>query len=680
MQPFSKSFSFKLLLLGTIALAIALYHNYLQNHTPVTFAYDSENYRQASSMVAQIWRGAITDSRLVWNLLFAEHFCIPAQLAPQLLSSAIFFPDFLDHIRLDGPVLPFVFGSLAFLWQKFLLASDWRTIVVAQSLMYAVTVMLVGIIADNISKNKTVALTAAALYLLYPPACLATNRFLTENLAVLLVTAFLALLTAPNLGLSRLILIGLTGGWLFLLRPGEAFAVALPILVFCCGRRDRFKNRLGILTIIVGTALLSLLPWIIFSTIFLPHPLLSADRTPALSLAIGMDIETDGTAPIFAGPLAALVIDHVNPWHMVLGLISASPLAYIKFFIWKLEAMIFFPWNDFNHKFLGMAPEMQLYLHWIYLCLALFGTITTLVKSWRDPNGSNVPFYICVSFAAGQLILIFFITSSRYLFPVMPLLAVLAAGALQGINNLPKLTLRRCAIACLAIIFAFRVSYRAFSPAPAECAIKLTPGSALTRHLDFSFLHKPTKFDTVLLLVDGDHSCCQAEIFINNKKLPGRLTPLYDFDADEYSPIALNEIETAAHRRNLAGLNSVRLWRAVVIPKQWLRPGDNTFAIRATNSNSIIFAGTNSNERRLPSLLLYSDDNFWRDPRHLDGRPTEPVLAANVAGAERFILVEPGRGNRLLQISPRIKLLFVNKVSTAPGITHGCSFSRRLVL
>ncbi len=695
---------------GLLALVHALSYNYSCDNFPVTFVYDSEFYRQTCSMFIQI----VNWLQFGISQAYTHHRFADLAFIGALLSHSSLLVEFIGHIRVDGPVLTVLCAIPCLLTGKSLSLVDWRTVVVLQSFLYSGSVMFTGAIAARLAGNKWVGLMAAILYALYPPACLATNRFLTETAAVFLATALLMLMCASYrttagsagsaassaresasgaassatgsaadgarerardgaassaagdvAGTGRALLIGIIAGLAFMLRPAMALSMALPVLCFICSR-PRWQEAVRSMFSVGAGAFLAILPWTIFSTTFLGRPLIAPDREPGLNLALGFDIESGGNAVIYMSPFARLTYDPQGPWQAAAGLLHARPIEYLKFLLWKLEKMALFPWNDFHHNFLGIPPGDQWFIHLGLIGLSSFGLISLASVYKQQSDEQKFVYCVCLSFLLGCLPVLLFVTVNRYLFPATPLLAIFGAYAISYVlgciwGRPQRARLAGASAVWLMIAGSYAMSYNYLSPEARERQLELKAGESLLRKLDIASLPQSSNLDTVILIIDADNLTSDSKVFINGQPLPGAFAPLYYFDSDNYSVVALDELSTAGKRTNVPSIEEMRIWRGLCIPTGLLKNGVNEIKLIQSAGSCTIYGDASKCERRLPSLFLFSDDIFWQNPRRLDGRPDEPILSAGNANREQFLYQRQDKSKIVMSTRPRMRLVFAKR-------------------
>ncbi len=639
-----------LCVLGSTALVLAFYCNYSTDFVPVTFAYDAEHYRTTCAMLIDVLRrGLLFEVANAW----ANH--NPAELLAALLK---FPPHLADNLAFDGPVLPTLFAFACLLCGKTLGVSDWRIVIDIQSILFAGSTMLIAVLGTRMSNSRLVGISTGLVFMLYPPMCLATQRFLNETSLIFLLCLFLCLCSFPAPKFYRSLFLGYIAGLIILIKAVLVVAVGAAIFCFCCQQSSKWK----VFVATICGAVLAIGPWAISCLAVFGKPYIGAIRAPGLQLAAGMDIETTGMPITFLGPLASLCFNAKDPLLGAIGLFFSRPAACMELLVRKYFLLASFPWNDFHQGFLGFDAKLQIYWHFALLALSVLGILTLFFRSRQQQSlFSGLPI-ICLCFLAGHAVWGLFITCTRYVVTAAPIAILFAVYAVNALPKLNRRDLAACSLLWLVLSSLWIGMYFVLFPEAREQRIVIERGQSLKRQLDLSQLRKPYKLDTALMLVDGEHFSTETELYVNGKRLPGAMTSLYYFDRSRYSVIALDEINRFAQRCNFSHADEIRQWRAIEIPTQLLRAGKNTLEIRQLSGSCAIFADADKKSRKYPALFWFSGERFLLDPRRPDGRPIYPVKSAATAACDDKYLVEANGTTRQLTIEPRIKLLFVGKL------------------
>ena len=540
-----------LLVIFIFAILSSLLSSCSHHVMPVMFAYDSNYYRETCAYIIDFWHSCQLN-HLFWDW----------KQSPALL-------DFIVHIKRDGPVVPIVFSGLAIASGNYMTADNRVFVALVQSLMYGLTAVLTTVTALSLTKNRLSSVIGGLLFLSYAPFCLATGRFLNETLAILLSVCVVCFCSTLRIGYFRNALLGAAAACLVMIKAALLPAVLLPVV---CGLRASkfasFRQRFSIIAGVICGALFLILPWSAFmfgaTGKFVP----TADRDPQLNFLLGMDIETLGVPVIYKGPFFQTCFTYNEPLASALGALLARPIDFMKFFVWKLQADLNFPWNDFQQSFFGVSPMLQCYWHWCILFLGLLGAIIICLKLPKPSDEAFLPQLSCLSFVAGHAVWVLVATNNRYLVTALPAIILLATFAIHraiiepalsefndSLNKNRKFSTKLPTAVFISVLAAslWIASFIVLSPDSRERKIDLIHGSVLTRLIDLS--EKPAladafkghRFNAAYLILDSGATDSGLIASINGHELNGEFCPLYRFADTEYARIARSEIDNAVN-------------------------------------------------------------------------------------------------------------------------------------
>ena len=630
------------------AISVSLLHNFTTEHFPVTLLFDSLHYLQVLQPLVQFEHGLL-HGQLHWNLLTTKQF--------------------LDGIRLDGPVLVSVFAPLFLITGHHPTEHFAKYFVVFECLFQGLTVAIIWLTAKRLANNSWLAALAATFWTLYPPAILATERLLTEPLALCLVTSFAFLLIQKKAKFTTSFTIGLLQGILcaliFMLKSALSPALILAIVVRFVTFEPPF-NRKSVLLAIAAGIILTLTPWAVFTKVTTGKMLLTSDREPGLNLGLGFDRETGGTPVIIRGPFCEQVFDLDYPLQSAAALYKADPIGYLSFFAGKAFKLVIFPWNDFKDTVFGLDAGKQFFYHLMLLGMGIFGLGSFLYRprSILDSNWNQGA--VLLALMIGHIAYCLVQPNPRYMITSMPIVAIFAAVGLVRSRELLLIPAKYCVgVSIVCGLFFVAGGYRyAQSFDYAESTFQLRSGESITRQIELNAASVSSELDTALLLVDGDNISSNTQLIVNGEHLADHLLPIYELDTRFYSHAAKDCLMTVARYSFKPNYGAYRVWRVAVVPRSLLKDGKNQFSLSQIEGKCTIY-GDKVGERTLPSLLLVSLERMGMNPLSLDGRPKDPVKCANVNGHEKFVFRNKDNISRQLDSSLRIKLLFTKQFMPA---------------
>ncbi len=643
------------------AFLVSLIHNFCSEHPPVTFAYDSYHFLQ--------------------NLRIVVQFCLESlhgHMHPKLLSA----PDFVQSIRLDGPVLAAFFTAPFLLLGKVPAVSDAKVFIFINCVFQAIDVFLIWLLCFRLSFNRVAAGLAALCFIIYPPALLQTERFLTEPFVTPLLLGFALLISQAQLGFWKALVTGVIAGTIFMAKSALILPIVLATIIRLLGwifgadlnwhARAQLNGQVNwarYIKFILGMAvgfILVIAPWAVFTQTNMGTTLLTADREPALNIALGFDRETEGLPAILRGPFCRTVVDLSAPWQCAAGLFKAHPFEYLGFFAEKAVRLIIHPWNDFKDTVFGLIAGQQYILHLIFLTVAFFGIACCLLQVTQPVPSTAIVAAIYLSLIFGHGIYSVVQPNPRYMITCIPFLAIFVGLGLwtfvSALKDAGRRVILPVSIAC-GVMLVLLVSNHLTSFEGTERAIRLGTGESIVREIDLAELKVPVTLDTVLLLVDGSDLSSDTKVLVNGEELPDRFLPVYEFDPSFYSGTARDSLITMAAKCLLPSYASFRQWSAVFVPRNLLLPGKNHLALVERHGLATVYADPPGDWRHIPTLELCGLEKIINNPLRLDGRFRDPVACAQTWNDERFTLRNHDGITRTIDENVRLKLLFAEAIN-----------------
>lgn len=292
-----------------------------------------------------------------------------------------------------------------------------RTIQVIISVGSVFLVYLIG----RKSGGRPVATLAAVLAAIYPSSFMANNRILTEVLYIFLLLGYIysVIIAFEKQGLARHALSGALMGLAVLVRPAVAPFLAVPFLVQFIARRD-LKILPGLLAAILAFSVV-MSPWWIRNYLVFDKFIVFATQTgdPVLRGTDPYDVyDRFGPSIIKNVPRsqrANLAVERIKEGF------KNDPVLWTKWFtVGKFSYMWFKPW--------GMLTGWSKALHfWVFVVIGWTGVFVNLFDRYL-----RWPALMVIAITLLQLL---FIPIERYIYPLTPVMAVMAAVIIVKIGQ-----------------------------------------------------------------------------------------------------------------------------------------------------------------------------------------------------------------------------------------------------
>ncbi|MBU6454991.1 MAG: hypothetical protein KGS72_24690 [Cyanobacteria bacterium REEB67] len=412
-----------------------------------------------------VWRGE-TNLMLVFDsghyldtaqqIISAVSHCLAGQALSDIDKRAL-----AQSINLDGPLLPGVAALLFCTIGKAFALRDFLSLLTLQSIFHGFSAVVLFSLAARLlspgdvdsssssSSNCSIEkagfgdlkwpLGTALIWAFSPVAVLASQRFLTESLAALLVLVFLYLLISLHDYLQGALKIGFRPGLtayvcglaavlLAFVKTGLLPVIALALIsVFVGTRQARAKAPSGAALAffcLLGISTL-ILSWAALTANLTGQATILPQRAPILNLFVGWNFDNDGfsTLPVapVAEPLARVYEASGSAPLAVAKLIVSRPLQSSSLLLRKIPRLCSLPWNDFRRAALFVSPKIMQILHQYILVLALAGICLAVA------GGAPPLIWYALLLSIGHGIFLLFETIPRYAFSAYPLLYLFAS-------------------------------------------------------------------------------------------------------------------------------------------------------------------------------------------------------------------------------------------------------------
>lgn len=346
-------------------------------------------------------------------------------------------------LAFSGPIVPLFLAVVYNLAGKQATTQNW---LIGANAILVVSALLVPLIWLSARQfwGPGQARLAALLALTYPPLAINSWRILgdvTTCFAAALLIALLAKLVSSRSGnLAAFFWGGLTGTVIACLMLGKTPLMLLPWLLLAeifflavllkVPDIFSFQYLIGIL---LGCAL-AMAPWMLVKQIITGQPSIIVDRGGAYNLWVGCNLATDGW-----DLLPSRYVTHPKEFtktneqvkQEILSAFHEKPLSFIDLMARKPARLMSAPWNDFQNSFFGVSWVVQKWWQEVILLLAAAGSLMSLrVATARRDFKEVAPVILLATFVLYFLIYAPVISMSRYFYPAIPALLLLACQGL----------------------------------------------------------------------------------------------------------------------------------------------------------------------------------------------------------------------------------------------------------
>lgn len=207
------------------ALSACLLHNFFFCESRIVLATDGKHFLTTTQLLVQ----------------FLNHVIFHAPLSPTFLADS----QLAGHILLDGPLMSSIYAPLFVVLGKVPDPRDWMTLVIAQSIMHAISTSGLVYLVLRVTRVPLFAAVAILLYGMYPAAILQSGHFMSELPVTMLLIGFLLSLTGTKSRLPVTIIGGIFGALIALSKPAlmPCIAVVATIGILRANGPKRFSLR-----------------------------------------------------------------------------------------------------------------------------------------------------------------------------------------------------------------------------------------------------------------------------------------------------------------------------------------------------------------------------------------------------------------------------------------------------
>ncbi len=425
------------ILLFLASLLISSAHLFLSGAPNLTIIFDSQGFLGLVAACNQVFTANLL-SKVMHYLASGCPEAMRAELALSLLPA-------LDLLK-SGPTLPAILGPVYAIVGKAVTQANWEIAAWTMITVQALVPPLLWLTGQEIG-GRAVARVAGLIAITYAPFTINASRILLELPACL----FLSILVYMALRLSVERKNGQDGILcnIVLLLEGFAFGAAgaaltiskstllvLPLLlaveaaciIWLACRRFSISWLSGVL---IGSFVV-LAPWMIATQILTGKPTILVKRHGAYNLWAGSNLASDGWDAV-----PCRYVNHpeefpLKPRAVLENIASQArqhPFEFASLSLRKPARIISSPWNDFQNSCFGQSCRLQLWWHELLLLFASIGFFACLSRFSVTRERAWLTAAVIAVTAILYHLAIYspFISMSRYFFPAMPAVVILAA-------------------------------------------------------------------------------------------------------------------------------------------------------------------------------------------------------------------------------------------------------------
>lgn len=613
------------------ALSACLFHNFMFCESRIVLATDGKHYLTTIQLLVQFL------NHVIFHTPLSASFLTESQLA--------------GHILLDGPLMSTIYAPLFVVLGKIPDPRDWMTLVIAQSVMHAISTSGLVYLVLRVTRVPLFAAVAILLYGLYPAAILQSGHFMSEIPITMLLIGFLLSTTGTKTRLSISILGGIFAALILLSKPALMPCIGIVAAIGVFRAKLKAKTAIGLS---IGAAAI-LLAWSAFSYSATGKFNPTAQRQPLYNVVTGWNHEAGGWAFNPHPPSTDLYTEHEGPLNSALGIWTSSPGESLRLAISKLSRLSSCPWNDFKGRSLGLDANAQILFHRIVLCFAAFGSAIYFWCARRFLNHTQKTIVLS-SFAIvlSHLAYVMVECQPRYIFSAMPFVVLLAAYGIWQAAKIPfedkqrRLILASSAATALVVVGTLinaenLCSY--FDPRNfKEREHALQANQYVEKLIYLKGVRTPEQVDKVFLLIDGNKNLEKSKIELNGVKINEPLRSTMHFDAPHYQ--LFDQMREFAPAMRIS-VDDLRQWRAVPVSSKIINwNGPNRIVLTALAKDSAIYSdGRHLRYAYSPDYCNYGILAAAPVTAGAESRFIEPVLTAKCI-EESFISPDPKQFDR----------------------------------
>lgn len=245
-------------------------------------------------------------------------------------------------------------------------------------------------------------------------------------------------------------------------------------------------------------------------------------------------------------------------------------------------------------------------------------------------------------------------------------------------NTKSNLVLKSALVSCITLAFSISLAFAVSNREGLSWKSTLKNGDSLSRSIDLADKEKPS---WALLMVDGDQHVPEAKLSVNGHQLELPVS-LYQFDSSKYElEDWLNQFASLIRESP----TFIRRWRAVPVPLDFLKEGNNELCVSAPSVGSATVYGDylcrlSKGKRVLPSANEVSPGKFFNDSEDaFDSRIMQSSNSFPVPSSCKFVHnAKPNERDLSTQVGVqdgdcRIFLLLGYAHSIIPGASESAS-------
>ncbi|MBX9692539.1 MAG: glycosyltransferase family 39 protein, partial [Cyanobacteria bacterium] len=420
-----------------LALTLSVGHLYVHQSPNLCLLFDGTGYLATANGLMQATSNNSDLARQIANY-YASGCAEPVRLKlVEHLAAA-------NGITWSGPIVPMLLSASYALAGKTAVSQYWTVGTWAMWILESLTICLVWLSA-RMSFNSTTARIAAALACGYAPFIINSTRISAETPACFLITLSVAVFlyfARGNFARTRSIGSGVLYGAILgltalsrsqLLLMPVLFLAAIPIIAVCLREKQPFSKK-WIAGIALGASL-TLAPWAACNQIFTGKFSIAVDRSSAYNLYCGLSTRELGydTLP---NECVSDPKKFKQNMSQVLREVAAQatmdPMRFATAMALKPIRLLDAPWNDFKVDFWSCPFPLQRLYHQTLLLLSCLGLFCLIDEARKKKSPACRLAAVAVPVVLAMTVLYQFIncaaiSMSRYFYPIMPVVVLLAS-------------------------------------------------------------------------------------------------------------------------------------------------------------------------------------------------------------------------------------------------------------
>ena len=293
-----------------------------------------------------------------------------------------------ETLMLNGPTLPGLGAAYFCAIGKEPDLIDMRAPIVLQSIIHALTAVLLALAGWRFTGGRLIGLTAGALLAVWPAAVTGAARFLTETISLFFITAgVLAVSYLPRARANSKLTVSGPAAFAFgcataliiltkaALLPGALLETGVVFTILSLSKIEKRSFIAALLSFLLGLSLF-IAPWLLFTKAATGEYCLIPKRGPTFNLAAGLSPETDGWSALPETQLVKMFSESDGPQAAASAFYQMNPGDFCGRMARKPARLFQYPWNDCKSIVFGLPLAAQVVLHQVLIVFGLFGLLS----------------------------------------------------------------------------------------------------------------------------------------------------------------------------------------------------------------------------------------------------------------------------------------------------------------